>query len=236
MRINLPGLKQAMKDQFDKNNIVANNLANINTIGFKKDKIFFEVLDKKVGETRDAAQLTDFSQGHLEETNSPLDLAISGRGFFTVETENGMAFTREGHFKLDRNGILRTTNGYAVMGHGGMIALNIGPHEPENVVITQSGEVLVGDEQVGELLISDFENLNNLKKAGSNLFVATEEAIGFEPGQVTIQQGFLERSNVNPAQEMIDLISIQREFESVQKMVRTMDDIFNSAVNQLGKY
>ncbi len=236
MRINLPGLKQAMKDQFDKNNIVANNLANINTIGFKKDKIFFEVLDKKVGETRDAAQLTDFGQGHLEETNNPLDLAISGRGFFTVETENGMAFTREGHFKLDQNGILRTTDGHAVMGHGGMIALNIGPHEPENVVITQSGEVLVGDEQVGELLISDFENLNNLKKAGSNLFVATEEAVGFEPGQVTIQQGFLERSNVNPAQEMIDLISIQREFESVQKMVRTMDNIFNSAVNQLGKY
>jgi len=236
MKIYLPGLKQAMKDQFDKNNIIANNLANINTIGFKKDEIFFKVLKDEIVEGRSAEQVTDHSQGHLEETNNPLDLAVSGKGFFTLETDDGFAFTREGHFKLDRDGILRTSSGLPVLGKGGIISLRTDLHEPEDIVITQSGQIMVNEEEVGELLISDFENTHTLKKIGSNLFKTTPETVGFEIEDPMIQQGFLERSNVNPAQEMIDLISIQRQFESVQKMVRTMDEIFNQAVNKLGKY
>jgi flagellar basal body rod protein FlgG len=236
MKIYLPGLKQAMKDQFDRNNIVANNLANINTIGFKKDNIFFRMLEEEIEEGRNTEQITDFSQGYLEETNNHLDIAISGKGFFTLETEDGFAYTREGHFTLDEDGILRTTSGLGVMGKSGLISLRTDLHEPDDIVITQNGEILVDEEEVGELLIFDFENEQSLKKIGSNLFVTTDNSVGFEVYEPILQQGFLERSNVNPAQEMIDLISIQRQFESVQRMVRTMDEIFNHAVNKLGRY
>lgn len=236
MDINLPLLKQAMVGQVDRNSVVANNLANINTKGFKKDIIFFDKLQNEMEVTIQARQAIDFNQGALIETQNPLDLALSGRGFFTVETENGVGYTREGNFKLDADGILRNSSGYAVLGQGGWISLLGDKLNPKEISITQDGEIFVDEEMVDKLLISDFEAQDKLRKIGANLFMANEDMMPIEARDVEVQQGFLEESNVNAADEMIELIEVERQFESVQRIVRTLDDVFRAAATQVGQY
>lgn len=236
MHINLNNLKQAMTGQIDRNNVISNNLANINTNGYKKDLIFFDAFDKELEKREGQNQITNFEQGQLKETTNPLDLALSGRGFFTVETENGTAYTREGHFKLDSEGVLRTASGNAVLGESGPLVILGKNLKPEKITITQNGEVFSDNEYIDRLTIADFENTSQMRKIGSNMFMAGESTEALNADQVTVHQGFLEESNVNPADEMIQLIEVQRQFESLQKMVRTLDDVFRTASITVGKY
>ncbi len=236
MHINLNNLKQAMTGQVDRNNVIANNLANINTIGFKKDFVFFDAFGKELEKREGQNQTINFDQGQLKETTNPLDIALSGRGFFSVETENGTAYTREGHFKLDTNGVLRTGSGNAVLGEGGPLVILGENIKPDKITITQNGEVYSDDEYVDRLSIVDFENRGQMRKVGGNMFITNEEPEALAMDQVVVQQGFLEESNVNPADEMIQLIEVQRQFESLQKMVRTLDDVFRTASLSVGKY
>ena len=236
MHINITNLKEAMSGQLDRNNVVANNLANINTTGFKKDFVFFDAFGKELEKKEGQNQTVDFSQGQLKETSNPLDLAISGRGFFAVETETGTAYTREGHFKLDNDGIMRTSSGQAVLGEAGPLVILGENIKPGEITVTRSGEVYSDDEFIDRIVIADFENKDQLKKIGDNLYSAKEDAELLDIDKVEVHQGFLEESNVNPADEMIQLIEVQRQFESLQKMVRSMDDVFKIAANQVGKY
>lgn len=236
MRVNLTHLKQAMIGQLDKNNVVANNLANINTMGFKKDLLFFDHLNDELKNRESEHQSTDFAQGTLKQTANPLDLAISGRGFFSVETESGTAYTRQGHFKLDDDGILRDTANRPVLGENGAITLIGKDIKPQNITVTAHGEIYVDDNFIDRLQIVDFENSSDLQKSGNNLFIAKDEAEPLEVNEAAIHQGFLEESNVNPADEMIQLIEVQRQFESMQRMVRSLDEVFRKAATQVGKY
>ena len=236
MELNLPTLKQALTNQDQKNNIISNNLANLNTIGYKRDLLFSEKLADTMDEGFAVKQETDHTQGQLKETKNALDLAILGRGFFTVETQDGYAYTRDGHFKMDSEGYLRTLSGHPVMGSNGLVFLRLDEQPAKEISISEEGEIFVDGESVNQLLISDFESYDNLKKAGDNLFTSTMDAEIVDPEKTRIQQGFLEESNVNPVQEMIDLIEVQRQFESVQTMVRNLDRTFDLAVNQVGKF
>ncbi|MCB0281067.1 MAG: flagellar basal-body rod protein FlgF [Calditrichae bacterium] len=236
MQFELTKLKQAMMAQVDRNNLAANNLANIETTGFKRDQLFFQTLSDELDVSKSMVHSTDMNQGHVEETGNPFDVALSGKGFFMVEMENGVAFTRDGSFHVDDEGILRSKSGMPVMGEGGWINVESETGAPRKVSITERGEVYADNELIDTLSISDFENPADLKKIGGNLFKAGDDAREFIVENPTVKQGFLEKSNVNPAQEMIELIEIQRQFESIQRMVRSLDDAYKEAVQQVGRY
>jgi len=236
MRINLTNLKQALSGQLDKNNVVANNLANINTIGFKKDFVFFDYLNKNIKNGKGEHQRVDFEQGPLRQTSNPLDLALSGKGFFAVETDEGTGYTREGHFKLDPEGVLRDSAGRAILGESGPVTIIGKDIKPGSITITQDGEVYADEQFIDRLQIVDFEKDSDLRKMGANLFMADGKAYPIQVAHPNIHQGFLEESNVNPADEMIQLIEIQRQFESMQRMVRSLDEVFRSAASRVGRY
>ncbi len=236
MRINLTSLKQAMVGQLERNDVVANNLANLNTMGFKKDLLFFDLVHGDSKKDARSHVATDFAQGPLKETDNPLDFAVSGKGFFTVETPDGPALTRDGHFKLDGDGILRTQQGFPVLGESGQIVLVGDDLNPKDITVTENGEIYLGNEYVDRLLIQDVEDHGDLKKVGANLFALKDTADPKELEKAEVHQGFLEQANVNPAEEMIQLIEIERKFQSMQRMVRAWDDTFRRAANDVGKY
>ncbi len=237
MNINLPLLKQALVGQMQKNNVVSNNLSNINTDGFKKDRLFFEALKDEMNAPAKVRQVTDFEAGQLHDTGNPLDCAITGSGFFVVEMPEGLAYTREGHFQVDQDGFLRNGANLPVLGEGGLInVLTPQGAMPDSLTITEKGEIYADDQAVGKLLISDFENSAALQKIGNSLFRAGRGAMEIEASDAVVRQGFLEGSNVNPAEEMMALIEVQRQFESVQRTVRTMDEVLKNAVNKIGSY
>jgi flagellar basal-body rod protein FlgF len=237
MQFELTKLKQAMMAQVDRNNNAANNLSNIGTTGFKKDQLFFHKLSDELDISKSMTQATSFEQGHLQETGNPFNLAISGDGFFMVEMDNGeSAFTRDGSFHVDEDGVLKTKSNMPVMGEGGWINILSEFGTPSEVMITERGEVFADGELVDKIIVSDFETPNALQKIGGSLFKADVKAVEFQIEEPSVQQGFLESSNVNPAQEMIELIEIQRNFEGVQRMVRALDDVYKQAVQQVGRY
>ena len=212
--------------------VVANNLANIGTAGFKKDRIMFESLLEKAASPNQTADRmdTDFTVGPAKETGNSLDLALEGDGFFVVNTPQGPAYTRQGRFHLGTNGRLLTSEGFEVQG-GGAITLSGG--KPD---IDAKGRISVGGKEVGTLDIVDFPKPYALKKAGNTLFVPADEQTAAQPAKTTrVQQGFLEDSNVNSIQEMTQLIETNRFFEACQKVIKSYDEMKDKAVNELGK-
>ncbi len=234
MDVNLEKLKGTMIAQLRKNDIVANNLANINITGYKKDVVFLEVLKD---ETNPKVNIqTDFSQGSLKQTDNPLDLAISGPGFFTIETDQGEAYTRDGHFTVDEQGVLRTSGGNAVLGQGGWINLFTDETKAGEVNVTRLGDIYVNDTLIDTLRITDFEDYSGLRKIGENLFRVSPD-VGFRSvEEPNVLQGNLEESNVSAVQEMVNLIEIQRQFESSQRIVKTIDRALGRAVNQVSRF
>lgn len=237
MDITLPKLKTALEATVQRNNITANNLANLDNAGYKRDVAFFELIQAEDGQPDMRLRTyTSFGQGTLTETGNALDLAISGAGFFTVETEQGEALTRDGHFQLDTDGVLRTSGGQAVLGEAGPIVLTTDGRTPGVVRITRSGEVFVDDELRDRLRISAVPDPQALRKGGDNLLLAADDVPLGTVEAPDVQQGFLEESNVSAVDEMMTLIEIQRQFESTQKMVRTLDEVFQQAATQVGRY
>ena len=236
MQLELTKLKQAMMAQVERNNIAANNLANMGTTGFKKDELFFETLHDELDISKSMSKATDYKQGDLSETGNPLDVALDGKGFFSVEKGDETLYTRNGSFRIDNDGVLRTKTGLPVLGEGGWINVYSDFGAPKTVKITEKGEVFADNQLIDKLDILDFEDPGKLTKIGGNLYKADRDAMPFQVEEPDVKQGFLESSNVNPAQEMIDLVELQRQFESMQKVVRSLDDTYRSAVNKVGIY
>lgn len=224
--------------------IISNNLANVDTPGYKKDRMLFESLLAAVnnptsasGNLTDAPVLagdqvfTDFSAGPVKETGNPLDLAIAGNGFFVVNTPQGEAYTRQGNFRRDAAGHLVTVDGYEVQGKGGAITITGG-----QVKIDSTGKVSVDGTQVGTLQVVDFPKPYLLRKAGDGLFVPATPQVA--PQAITnprIDQGHLEQSNVSAIQEMVQLIETNRFFDACTRVVRTFDTMAGRAANDIGK-
>ncbi len=239
--------------------VISNNLANVNTAGFKKDRADFEDLmyqviklagapataqtqvptGLEIGQgVRPVAVQKIFSQGDYKQTNNPLDLAIEGDGFFQVLLPNGdLAYTRAGAFKLDRDGRLVTADGNPIQPEitipQDAEAINIG--EDGTVSVLQPGNT--APTQLGQIQLVRFTNPAGLKPIGRNLFVPTDSSgepilgVPGENGFGTIAQGYLEMSNVSVVEEMVNMIIAQRAYEINAKAIQTADEMLQMANN-----
>lgn len=211
------------KARFD---TIANNVANISTNAFKKDIIsFHRILSMKNSST------TDFSAGPIRYTGNELDVALETPGFFKIQTPKGIRYTRDGAFKLDANRTLVTHNGDPVLGQNGPITIN-----GKNVAIELDGGVLVDNEPVDTITVVDFRNLDLVKKEGSSYYVFQgKERDIFTAENISVQNGYIEQSNVNPTGEMVKMVMSLRVFESAQKAIQFMDEITSKMVNEVGR-
>lgn len=185
----------------------------------------------KIGEN-----YTDFSAGALQVTNNEFDLALEGEGFFAIQFTNkagetSTKYTRDGSFTVNNEGNLVTEDGDFVLGTDGN-PITLALSQP--VSINTDGTVYQNDEQVGQLQIIDFENYDFLEKYGENL-MQTVEGAQEQPAAAQVRQGALEASNVQPVNEMVNMIAIQRAYDTNQKVITTMDDILDKTVNQVGR-
>jgi len=204
---------------------IANNMANSNTNGFKKDiRSFYDALDMQSNSS------TDFSPGPLRYTGNELDVALSSKGFFKIETPNGLRYTRDGAFSINAEGILVTGNGDTVLGQSGPITLENG-----EVYIGRDGQVVVNNESVDKILVVDFDDPQLLRKEGGSYYSYQGENNGISTeADAEIQQKYLEGSNVNPTQEVIKMIETYRAFESVEKAIQSIDALTGTMVNDYG--
>ena len=216
--------------------IISSNLSNINVIGYKKDRVSFHKMLNQAAVTADApANVTikpDMEQGDLTATGNELDLAITGKGFFKINTVNGIRYTRKGNFTLDPNGVLVTQSGDTVMGKKGPIQIT-----GKNITIDSKGKILTEQGEIGQLALVDFEDYQGIAKEGKNLFVNLKEDIPELNISMksNVSQGYTEQSNVNAAEEMVNMIHALRAFESYQKSMRVIDELNNRAINQVGR-
>lgn len=246
-----------MINEQNRMDVLTNNLANSDTTGYKKEgatsQAFDSVLAYKIKDASVSPNLarnigtmnlgvkigenyTDYSQGAFRVTNNTLDVAISGKGFFNVEftnkqNERSTKYTRDGSFAITQTGFLVTKDGDFVLGgNGNRIQLN--PNQ--DVTIDKRGNIIQNGRTVNTIKITDFEDYNYLEHYGENYFEPVQGARE-KAGDYTINQGYLETSNVQVVQEMVEMISVSRQYESNQKMITTIDGTLEIASNQLGK-
>jgi len=224
--------------------VIANNLANVSTPGFKRESARFEELiamvrpaegqrgPQALSFVKDAGISRDLSQGSIQRTDAPLDVAINGKGFFVVNTPEGERYTRDGHFSLDAEGRLVTSDGHAVMGDGGAITVN--PADGEIHIArdgTISSVVNGALNQLGKLRLAGFADEALLVKEGANLYSTTQAATA---AAGTIQQGALEGSNVQPVVEISKMIEVMRAYEATATLSKSQQDLSRQAIAKLG--
>ena len=221
--------------------VVANNVANINTTGFKAEMLLheeflmpvardqdFPTADQELSFTQDWATVHDLAPGSIVQTGNPLDVALSGDGFLVVDTPDGERWTRAGALQLSADGTLVDLDGNPVMGDGGPISFDAGD---TNISIDSSGAVSTRAGAKGRLRIVEFANPQELMRVGSNLFAGgTPEAAT----STRVAQGAIEKSNVNGVTQIAEMIRVQRSYESVTNILQRQDDIRREAINTLG--
>jgi len=245
-----------MKNFQTKLDVVGNNIANVNTAGFKKGRITFQDL---MSQTSSPAQGSEnergginavqvgtgtqigsidnvHTQGFLQNTERPLDLMIDGDGFFVVEMPDGTnAYTRAGNFYLDDNGDLVNADGYYVQGDNGNINI---PDTAKSFSIQKDGSVKFtdedGEQEAGRIQLATFSNDGGLEKAGNNLWLETDssgEAKTDGDNTADIISGALEMSNVDLSEEFTEMITAQRGFQANTRIITTSDEILQELVN-----
>jgi flagellar basal-body rod protein FlgG len=209
--------------------VVTNNLANAQTTGFKRD--FGRVLESQ--QLLDVGTTIDTTPGPITSTQNPLDVAIDGEGFFAIQTPAGVRFTRNGSFSLDESGNLVTKQGMKVLSSSGS-PINV---TGNNIGIQDGGIVTADGNEVATLKVVTFQNINLLQKEGSNHFVWNGSTDGIhDVDEARVKSGSVERSNVNSMSEIIQLMGAYREFESVQKTLKTLDTDMNAKlIQELGR-
>jgi flagellar basal-body rod protein FlgG len=223
----------AMQARISKQEIIANNLANVTTSGFKRDRIFQEVLDEEsMDQATSLTPTTVFEQGSLKETQNSTDVALQGKGFFVVETLDGPRYTRNGHFQRNANGELITDSGLPVLGKNGPVS------GQGALTIDESGQVYLNGELTDSLMVVELPESVGLKKIGNSLFALVNlDDVGFERDaeSAVVKQGYLEESNVNAVEEMVRMMTVYRHFEADEKAMRTQDDILGRVVNDIAR-
>jgi len=258
--------------------VIANNLANMDQIGYKRDTTVFKSFPEmrirrqnhngvvkfplgsydtmpvtgKLGTGVEVNEVfTELEQGGMKATENPLDLALDGKGYFTIQTKDGLRYTRNGGFVLNKDSFIVTKEGDFVLGENGPIQI-----KQNNFSISDEGEVVVnGDLQpdmqrlvsftendwknpqiIDKLRIVDFNQPRALKKQGNSMFVATEESLPeIAASDFKVKEGFLEISNVNPVTEMVRMIEVQRIYEANQKTLQTHDAELGRLINETGR-
>jgi flagellar basal-body rod protein FlgF len=230
--------------------VVSNNIANVATPGYKQDR-----LPEEVGKSLDLMKFAvdadgrgvgtitlgpqvgvsqlDLASGPMQETSNPLDLAIAGTGFFGVQRQDGStAYTRDGGFQTDDAGVLRARDGSAVLDTNNQpITLPTG----QDVSIAADGTVMAGGQQVAQLRIVDFAPGTQLTKVGNGQFTAPNGVTPQAASGSQLYQGYLEGSNVDMTESMVQTMNLVRAYEANQKLLQMQDETLKSAVNEIGK-
>ena len=218
--------------------IISRNLANINTAGFKKNmpafRTFMDDVESIQG-TSISKVFIDHSQGGLKQTSNKLDMAINGKGYFVMESDEGRKYSRNGHFLLNSNMEIINSVGWRLLDDGGQ-PLEV-PKNVKDLLIDGEGQVMVDGVRLGKLNVIDFENKDVLKEAGSSAFISVDESEGKTSESYEIAQGFIENSNVSVIDEMVNMISNSRFFEGNARINKTFDrtlEMLISAANGSG--
>jgi len=235
-------------------NLSANNLANVNTTGYKRDRVSFEDTFRRFAHDYDmdprtnlredevfprsdniaaprlAEQKIDFSQGGLALTGNPLDLSIQGPGFFKVQNGGTTYYTRNGAFHRSAEGLLVTDQNYPVLGVGGPIEVP----EGKTLSVDPNGNISVDGAPAGQVAVVTVQNPEAMQKFGSNLFTAASGSQlregALEEGVTQVAQGYLEKPNVEVVQEMVSMIETQRSFEAYQKIMSSSNELDTKAI------
>ncbi len=238
--------QMALRQQLD---VVANNLANVNTTGFKADNARFEEYlatrarddsfvgqDRRISFVQDRGFYRDLTQGPVQHTGNPLDLAIDGSAFFAVQTAAGERYTRDGAFQINERGELATLSGHAVLGANGPIMFQ--PSD-RNITVSADGTITVTegissavDTIRGRLRLVNFAQAQALTREGQNLFSAASGLAQPDPAAKT-RQGFLEKSKVNAVAEMTRMIGITRAYSQVASLLQQQGDLRRGAIEKL---
>ena len=230
--------------------VVANNIANVNTTGYKADSSLFEEFltsgahednfvgaDRRVSYVQDRATYRDFSQGAADQTKNPLDLAIDGSGFLVVQTPAGERYTRDGGLQLNNQGQLVTVAGNPVLGTSGPIVFQPTDHDinvaPDGTITVVTGTSNV-DSVRGKLRLVSFADAQKLLKEGANLYSAGEGAAQPDAKSV-VRQGFIEKSNVSAVAEMSRMIEVTRAYTQISTLLQQQSDLHKTAIQQLAE-
>lgn len=222
-------------------NIVSNNMANMNTAGYKQDNAVFTTYLTQTPEaagigampqffTQDFGEFQNFAEGAFKSTGNDLDVAIKGDGFFCVETKDGEKYTRKGQFTLNNEGALVTSDGDYVLSENNT-PLFFAPGEKE-IIISESGDVMTENGIIGRLKLATFADNQKLLKVAGVLFENTDNnpvVIGGD--HVRVAQGMVESSNVNSITEMTNLVKIQRSYDYVQQMIDEEHDRLSNTIS-----
>jgi flagellar basal-body rod protein FlgF/flagellar basal-body rod protein FlgG len=229
--------------------VVANNVANVNTSGYKADRQLFQEFlmpgahednfvgrDRRLSYVQDRATFHDFSQGAAEQTRNPLDVAIDGGGFLVVQTPGGERYTRDGGLQINNQGQLVTVSGHPVLGSSGPIVFQ--PTD-KDITIAADGNVTVLegvnriDSVRGKLRLVSFTQAQKLVKQGGNLYSAGDGGAAQPDAISKLRQGFIEKSNVNSVVEMSRMIEVTRTYTQISAMLQQQGDLRKSTLEKL---
>ncbi|MFA5119710.1 flagellar basal-body rod protein FlgF [Zavarzinia sp.] len=235
------GLSQQMvlERQMD---LVANNIANMNTTAYRGMRPVFQEYVVKAGQEQkpvsyvlDYGVSRDTRPGVLTATDNPYDIAVTGPGYLSVQTPNGTRYTRNGHFTLDADGRVVTREGYALLDDGGA-EITVDDPTLGTPVISADGTMAQGQTQIAKVGMFTFANEQDLRAVGDSLFEAPANATATPAGTETrLVQGMLEGSNVQPVVEIGRMIELQRRYETMQNLISKGDDLQTTAIQRLGK-
>jgi flagellar basal-body rod protein FlgF len=223
--------------------IVANNIANADTTGFKVESLMTKEQPGPPAFTLQGPRpikfvaadgvARDFGQGGLHRTDGPLDLAIEGQGFFKITTKDGDRYTRDGRFRTDDTGRLTTQAGQAVLDEGGgEITLDL---QKGQITIATDGTVSQGAERVGKVGVYKFDTLSVLEKTGDNLLQNTSNSQPAPATEAKVRQGMLESSNVQPIVEITRMIEVSRAYEQVTRMMDSQAELTRNTITRMGR-
>ena len=223
--------------------VVANNVANINTAGFKRHSVVFEdylmpvaaydarlTRDEPLHYVSDRATIRDFSPGGLQQTGNPLDVALKGKGWLAITTPDGERYTRNGALTVNPEGMLVTQSGDRVQGEGGDIVI---PDESTSISIARDGTISADGDVLGRIRVVEFENDADILADQGSLFRSDVAPLAAD--RTAVVQGFVERSNVQGVREISRLIEINRAYESLSRSLERTDRLRRTAIETLGQ-
>lgn len=245
-----------MSNEQKRLDIIANNLANAATVGYKEDSVtnqsFDNVLTYKIKDSSEASLAkpigrmslgvklgevyTNYKQGSLRQSDGKYHLALEGKGFFALSVQDSsgnesVRYTRNGAFTITKDGLIVDENGNAVLGESGEVII---PLESREVTIDKSGNIYADNILINKLSIVDFEDYNYLKKSQDTMYEAVDGAEEID-SNASVHQGFTEQSNVNSVSEMVQMITVTRAYEANQKIIQSIDKTLELAANSVGK-
>ena len=232
--------------------VVANNIANLNTTGFKSDGSVFEEYiapiaragdlpgaDGRVSFVQDRATWIDLTQGGIQQTGNPLDVAIDGKGFLVVQTPDGERYTRNGALQINQAGELVTSEGFQVLGNSGAITFQAKDRDisisQDGTISAREGDDVKTESQRGRLRVVSFDNPQQLQKDGAGTFKAAESATPQTDTSSRVIQWAIEKSNVRAVIEMTRMIEVTRSYTQVATLLQQQNDIERGAIEKLAE-